>query len=59
MTAFSLFKSSTHSPTPKPQDFHCGKVSQSPLSLTELPLERPVTCNLLIRVNVLCPDMVD
>lgn len=30
-----------------------------PPSLTWLPLKLPVTCNLLIRVNVLCPDMAD
>lgn len=57
---YDLLKSSLQSPTPKPQeDFHHAEVSQSPLSLTYFPLELPVTCNLLIRANVLCPDMAD
>lgn len=56
----TLLQSSLRSPTPKPQeDFHPAEVSQSPLPLTYLPREVPVTYILLIRANVLCPDMAD
>lgn len=57
---YDLLKSSLQSLTPKArEDIRGTEVSQSPLSLTYFPLELPVTCNLLIRANVLCPDMAD